>query len=37
MDKYAFLNASDPAVIDALYEQFKADPSQLDPELKRFF
>jgi len=37
MDKYAFLNASDPAVIDALYQQFKDDPSQLDPELKRFF
>ncbi|MBU1369736.1 MAG: 2-oxoglutarate dehydrogenase E1 component [Bacteroidetes bacterium] len=37
MDNYAFLNANDPAVIDALYQQFKEDPSQLDPELKRFF
>lgn len=37
MDNYAFLNASDPAVIEGFYQQFKKDPASLDPEMRRFF
>ncbi|HOI31477.1 MAG TPA: hypothetical protein PLC47_01830, partial [Bacteroidales bacterium] len=37
MDDYTFLNANDPAVLESLYQQFKNNPDQTDPQLRRFF
>jgi len=37
MDNYTFLNANDPAVLESLYQQFKNNPDQIDPQLRRFF
>jgi 2-oxoglutarate dehydrogenase E1 component len=37
MDQYSFLNSNDPAVIEDLYQRFKADPDSVDPGWKKFF
>ncbi|MEM7514289.1 MAG: 2-oxoglutarate dehydrogenase E1 component, partial [Bacteroidota bacterium] len=36
-DKLSFLSNATPEYIDSIYQQYKADPSQVEPEWKRFF
>ncbi|MEM6764461.1 MAG: 2-oxoglutarate dehydrogenase E1 component [Bacteroidota bacterium] len=36
-DKLSFLSNATPAYIDSIYQQYKADPSQVEPEWRRFF
>ncbi|MEM8896482.1 MAG: 2-oxoglutarate dehydrogenase E1 component [Bacteroidota bacterium] len=36
-DKLSFLSNATPEYIDSLYQQYKTDPSQVEPEWKRFF
>ncbi len=37
MDNFDFLNNTDPAVIEALYNQFKSDPSSVEEGWRKFF
>ncbi len=37
MDKYAFLNTSDPEAIEEIYRSFKKDPESVDPGWRKFF
>ena len=37
MDKFSYLNNANPAYIESLYTQYKADPTQLDDLWHRFF
>ncbi len=37
MDNYSFLNANDPASVEALYNNFKADPESVDEGWRKFF
>ena len=37
MDNYDFLNNTDPAVIDDLYNQYKRDPKSVDESWQKFF
>ncbi|OEK03128.1 2-oxoglutarate dehydrogenase E1 component [Roseivirga sp. 4D4] len=37
MDNYTYLSNADPKAIDALYQQFKSDPSSVDEGWKKFF
>jgi len=37
MDKYSFLNNSDPSVIESKYQDFKNDPSKVDEGWRSFF
>lgn len=37
MDKYSYLNTSDPAIIESQYQQFLKDPESVDPGWKNFF
>ncbi|HOX77583.1 MAG TPA: 2-oxoglutarate dehydrogenase E1 component [Bacteroidales bacterium] len=37
MDRFSYLNANDPAMIEALYEKFQADPASVDEGWRQFF
>lgn len=37
MDHYNYLNSNEPAVIEALYSQFKSNPQSVDESWRRFF
>lgn len=37
MDRYSFVNNSDPAIIEELYRKFKESPSELDEGWRSFF
>lgn len=37
MDNYAYLNSTDPAVIENLYEQYKSNPTSIDAGWRSFF
>lgn len=37
MDNYTYLSNADPKAIEALYQQFKSDPSSVDEGWKKFF
>lgn len=37
MDKYSFLNTSDPAIVEEQYRQFLKDPESIDQGWKQFF
>lgn len=37
MDKYTYLGNADPAVIEAMYDQFRADPESVDLSWRKFF
>ncbi len=37
MDKYSFLNSTDPAVIEELYQRFKEDPESVEKGWRQFF
>mgnify|MGYP000898301201 CR=1 FL=1 len=37
MDKYTYLGNADPAVIEAMYEQFCSDPESVDLSWRKFF
>ncbi|MCF8233525.1 MAG: 2-oxoglutarate dehydrogenase E1 component [Bacteroidales bacterium] len=37
MDKFSFINTSDPAAIEQLFEQYKKDPESVDESWKDFF
>lgn len=37
MDKYAFLNTSDPKAIEEIYRSFKKDPESVDAGWRKFF
>ncbi|MCF6169557.1 MAG: 2-oxoglutarate dehydrogenase E1 component [Bacteroidales bacterium] len=37
MDNLDFLNSTDPAVIDTLYQQFKSDPASVEEGWRKFF
>jgi 2-oxoglutarate dehydrogenase E1 component len=37
MDKYTYLGNADPAVIEAMYDQFRADPESVDESWRKFF
>lgn len=37
MDKYAFLNTSDPEAIEEIYRSFKKDPESVDAGWRKFF
>jgi len=37
MDKFSWLNNSDPAIIEALYQNFKNDPNSVEESWKKFF
>ena len=36
-NQFSFLQAENASYIDELYQQYKEDPSQLDPEWQNFF
>ncbi len=37
MDKYTYLGNADPAGIEAMYDQFRADPESVDESWRKFF
>ncbi len=37
MDKFSWLNNSDPAIFEELYQSFKKDPNSVDESWKKFF
>jgi 2-oxoglutarate dehydrogenase E1 component len=37
MDKYAYISNTNPAFIEALYDQYKEDPQSVDPQWQAFF
>ncbi len=36
-DNFSFISNADPKYLDNLYQQYKSNPDQLDPEWRRFF
>src|SRR4030095_16688197 len=37
MDNFSYISNAEPSYVEALYQQFKSDPSSVDPEWKKFF